>query len=109
MANDYAFALFGGAEAKIVQQQLSKLQVEWVIDPMAGSGLPPDLFNVSLRDRDGPNFGVAKPTCRLSRGTAGFWRGKVCRSSAVMQSQVEQEQSGADLLTLLTSTYFDIL
>eukprot|EP00434_Breviolum_minutum_P038369 symbB.v1.2.034033.t2/scaffold4320.1/size63662/6 len=39
LANDYAFALFSVAEAKIVQQQLSKLQIQSIIDPMAGTGL----------------------------------------------------------------------
>ncbi|CAL1167135.1 unnamed protein product [Cladocopium goreaui] len=39
LANDYAFALFSCAEAKIVQRQLSKLHIEMIIDPMAGSGL----------------------------------------------------------------------
>ena len=48
LAHDYAFALFSCAEAKIVQRQLSKLHIEMIIDPMAGSGLQLDLLLVVL-------------------------------------------------------------
>ena len=48
LANDYAFALFSCAEAKIVQRQLSKLRIEMIIDPMAGSGLQLVWFLVSM-------------------------------------------------------------
>ena len=39
LASDYAFALFSRADAKVVRQQLLKLKIETVYDPMAGTGL----------------------------------------------------------------------